>query len=86
MLWQDWIIAIGGFCFSIALIPSIRGKDKPPASTSVLTAFFLYVFAICFATLGMWLSMSSEILSGIAWTILLIQKVKLNGIRCSNDG
>lgn len=76
MRWQDIVIAFGGFAFSLALIPSIRGKDKPPVVTSLLTGFFLYIFAICFATLKMWLSMSSEIVSGICWTILLIQKMR----------
>ena len=74
MLWQDFVIMISCFGFAIALIPSIRGKQKPAKSSCVLTALLLMAIAVCFATLGLWLSFASEVASIIAWTILYFQK------------
>jgi len=74
MIWQDIVIMIACFGFAIALIPSIRGKQKPAKSSCILTIALLLAIAVCFATLGLWLSMTSEITAIIAWGILLFQK------------
>lgn len=74
MIWQDVVIMIACFGFAVALIPSIRGKQKPARSSCILTIALLMAIAVCFATLGLWLSMASEITAIIAWGILLVQK------------
>ena len=66
MIWQDIVIMIACFGFAIALIPSIRGKQKPAKSSCILTIALLVAIAVCFATLGLWLSMASEITAIIA--------------------
>lgn len=77
MIWQDVTIMTACFGFSIALIPSIRGKDKPARSTCLLTTILLIAIAVSFATLGLWLSFASELTSIIAWLILLFQNRRL---------
>ena len=74
MIWQDIVIMISVFGFAIALIPSIKGKQKPAKSSCVLTVILLSATAVSFATLNLWLSFISEISSIIAWGILLFQK------------
>ena len=74
MIWQDIVIMIACFGFAIALIPSIIGKRKPERSSCAITIILLAAIAICFATLGLWLSMVSEITAIIAWGILLFQR------------
>ena len=74
MLWQDWIFMVGGFIFSIALIPTIRDKDKPSVKTSLLTAGVLTAYLICYATLGLWLGFTSGVLTTGAWFLLAYQK------------
>ena len=75
MMWQDWVLAIGGFAFSIALIPSIRSKiGKPTQSTCAMTAFFLWLYCLVYASFDMWLSLTAGILSALCWSILLFQK------------
>ena len=74
MIWQDVVIMVACFGFAIALIPSIRGKQKPARSSCALTMVLLTAIAVCFATLGLWLSVVSEITAIIAWGILLFQK------------
>ena len=72
--WQDILIMLGGFGFSIALIPSVRGKQKPPRSSCVLTGVILASYCIAFVTMGLWLSTLSTSLTALMWFILLFQK------------
>jgi hypothetical protein len=78
ILWQDYVFAVGSFIFSIALIPAIISKDKPPISTSLTTGIILAVFIFCYASLGLWLSACSGSLTAIAWFILFFQKIYQN--------
>lgn len=73
-MWQDIIIMIACFGGSLALVPSIRGKNKPAKSSCVLTIIILVAIAVCFATLNLWLSLLATMSSIIAWAILLLQR------------
>ena len=74
MLWQDIVLMVSFFGFAIALIPSIRSKQKPTRSSCALTLFLLTLCGVSFATLGLWLSFLAEITAMLAWGILLFQK------------
>jgi hypothetical protein len=76
MLWQDYVLTAGSLVFSIALVPAVLAKDKPPLSTSVPTFFFLYLFAFVYSTLSLWISMCTTILTGTLWLILALQKYR----------
>ena len=71
---QDIIISVGMWIFFIALIPSIKSKDKPTLWTSIPTCMVLIVYAFTFATMELWLSVASNILTASAWLTLAIQK------------
>lgn len=74
MIWQDIVIMVACFSFSLALIPSIRGNYKPARLTCLATVIGLTATAVCFGTLGLYLALSSEITSIVAWGILLFQR------------
>jgi hypothetical protein len=74
-MWQDIVLMIGSFVCSAALMPTILSDTKPHAGTSTITAIVLIVFCICFATLGLWLTMIANAIACIAWVILLVQKL-----------
>lgn len=74
MIWQDIVIMISCFGFSLALIPTIKGKHKPEKSSCLLTFVLLSLCAISFATLGLWLSFVAELTAIIAWGILFFQR------------
>ena len=76
MRWQDVTIMAGSFIMALALLPSVKGKDKPALSSSLITGTITFIFCICFATLGLWLSASATFLSATMWCILAIQKLK----------
>jgi hypothetical protein len=75
-MWQDYVFMVGSFMFSLALIPAIRSRGKPPIKTSLSTGIVLAVFGVCYATLGLWLAMTANALTTICWFILFIQKLK----------
>ena len=74
MIWQDIVIMLSCFGFALALIPSIKGQQKPARSSCVITILLLTAIAVCFATLRLWLSFVSELTSITAWGILLFQR------------
>jgi len=73
MIWQDIVMSIIGFGFSLALIPTILGKSKPAFLSSLLTCAGLFITTICVLTLNLWLTTAADILATIAWGIILIQ-------------
>jgi len=74
MQWQDIILGVGQIIFFLALIPSIRSKDKPALSSSIITGTVLLVYALVFATLSLWFTVLTGIITTIFWYILAYQK------------
>ena len=74
LIWQDAVLMATGFVFSMALIPTIRAKEKPARLTCLITAIMLAINAGILTTLGLWLASISITLSDIAWWILLFQR------------
>lgn len=72
--WQDLVICLGCFGFALALVPSIRGKQKPARSSCLITMVLLAMIATSFITLHLWASFFAELASFAAWSILLFQR------------
>jgi len=72
--WQDVVLSAGSLVFFISLIPALRGPDKPPVSTGLLTGGMLTVYGLIYATLGLWLSLGGAFLVAGAWYALALQK------------
>jgi len=71
---QDWVFSVGQIIFLIALIPTLKGKDKPALTTSVVTSIILAIFAITYFTLDLWFSAVASVAMTAAWAILAFQK------------
>lgn len=78
---QDYILSFGSILFVIALIPSIRAKDKPALSTSLMTAVVLTVFALTYLSLKFWFATFSTSLTAVCWYILAWQKFTFKNIK-----
>lgn len=76
MIWQDWAFGIGTIIFSVALIPSILGKEKPALSTSLPTGITLMFFAFTQASLSLWLACVASVIAGSLWLTLAVQKYR----------
>jgi hypothetical protein len=71
--WQDLLLAIGSISFSVALVPTLRSDSKPALSTCVVTAVWLAVFTIVYATLSLWLAAVTSAVSAAMWFVLAAQ-------------
>ena len=72
--WQDYVLALCSFIFSLALIPSIIGSHKPEFSTSVVTGSLLLVYSAVYFSLGLWIAGIANTVSAILWLILAEQR------------
>lgn len=77
MIWQDWVFGIGTVVFSIALLPSIFGGEKPSLSTSLPTGAILMLFAFTQASLSLWFACFMSIIAGFLWFVLALQRHRI---------
>lgn len=73
MLWQDIVLTVGQFVFSLSLIPTIRAKEKPALSTCVMSAVMLTIYIPTLLSLQMYVSSFATVLVATGWWILLYQ-------------
>lgn len=78
MAWQDIVLSVGSWIFTIALIPSVLSKDKPALSTSLMTGTVLAVYVIVYITLSLWMAAVSTFLVAAMWYTLAVQKIRLD--------
>ena len=76
MIWQDIVLMIGGFVFAVALLPSVLGKHKPAASSSIATMIVLHIFCAVYVTLDLWLTFGATLITSTLWLVLAVQKLK----------
>lgn len=72
--WQDYVLALGSVIFTLALVPSLKSKNKPAIVTSLSTSSVLFVFAITFVTMSLWYSAIAAFVNGMAWLALAMQE------------
>jgi len=75
-VWQDVVLMSGSFIFALALLPSLFSKNKPNIKTSIITAFWLFIFAGVYTTLDLWLSFSATMVTAFLWAVLAVQGYK----------
>jgi len=80
MLWQDIVIAVVSLLFGFILIPQLKDmwRDKSILNiyTAGLTTIGLFILAITFYTLNLWISVVAETFSAIIWLLLFILSFK----------
>ena len=81
MIWQDIVISIAQVFFVVALIPSIRGKDKPALVTSIMNTILVSAIAATQLTLNLWFSALTALAIAAGHLILTIQKAKINRLK-----
>lgn len=89
MTWQDGAFAVGSACFTLALIPLLRNKRAMvPLKTSLMTAFWIAVFAYAHATIGFYWASFTEATASVAWFFVALRRspwtfyVKLKPFTC----
>ncbi len=81
MIWQDIAITIANIIASYALIPQVYygfryKKGMITKQTGFLTTLSLYVFALSYFTLGLYVSTASSFITGSLWLTLFLQTLR----------
>jgi hypothetical protein len=76
MVWQDYVLMLGGMILWISIIPMIKAKEKPPFLTSIPTSVTLTIFVVCLVTLHLYIAAFSTSGTAIFWWILVFQRAK----------
>lgn len=76
MSWQDVIFTLGSIGFSVALLPSVLGAEKPDVRTSAMTGSILAAFVVPYVSLSLWFSAASTAVLASLWMLLVAQRIK----------
>lgn len=69
-MWQDTVIAICQLAFLPAMLPTLKGADKPTLATSATNAGLVSVIAASLATLKLWFACITAAMMAAIWAIL----------------
>lgn len=76
MQWQDVVLSVGAVLLGVFLLPTIRGKDKPPVATSAGTSLVLCAWVVVFLSYELWFSAAVQAALVVGWAVIAIQKVR----------
>lgn len=74
-MWQDYVIAIVVFVFTLTIIPMIRSRVVLPLWTTLPMVLGAAVLIGTYSTLGLWTSVAVETGTLIGWTILAVRSI-----------
>ena len=75
MIWQDVIFLVGSVFSLIVLTPTLRNPmAKVPIGTSLPSALLGVVYGAAFFSLGMTLSATGSLLTGILWSLIAARR------------
>jgi hypothetical protein len=72
--WQDVVLAAGNIFFCFTLIPMLRHPVRPPLLTCIPTGLALLIGGFVFASLHLWLTALTQIVTGLQWLALVFKK------------
>lgn len=75
-MWQDIVLFILQMLTSVALVPTLLGKDKPEKTTSLFTSFVLLAMAFIYLTMQLSYASASAAVAGILWMVLFFQQAR----------
>jgi uncharacterized membrane protein len=71
MMWQDLIFLLGSVFSLVVLLPTLRDPmANVPLGTSLPSAIIGIVYGVTFFTLGMTLSATGAVLTGLLWSLI----------------
>ncbi len=73
---QDAVFTIGTVVFTIALLPTLRDRQKPPLATSIPITLTLVAFASSFLSLGLWFTAVATAIECGCWGAIAVQRYR----------
>ena len=86
MVWQDWVIMLGGLVITAGLIPILFDSEKPTLKASIPVAVVMSIYVYTFLTLGLWLSALGLLGQAVIWTVIGIQRIKCGRVARADEG
>ena len=83
--WQDIMLSAGNVFFCFTLIPMLRQPERPPLLTCIPTGLALLAGGFVFATLHLWLTALTQIITGLQWLALVFKKPPLAASSFTNS-
>lgn len=77
MVWQDLVLAAGGFVLTAGLVPMLHSPEHPPLRTSVTLLVVLSSYVVTLASLGLWVSALGTALQAVIWGAIALQRLKV---------
>lgn len=75
-MWEDYVIAVGAIIFIVALVPSLRGDNKPDLKTSLITGTTLLLFVAANVSLRLWFAAITTLILAVLWLVLAYQVIR----------
>ena len=72
--WQDVMLSAGNIFFCFTLIPMLRQPERPPLLTCIPTGLALLAGGLVFATLHLWLTALTQMITGLQWLTLVFKR------------
>ncbi|WP_049924317.1 hypothetical protein [Halopiger djelfimassiliensis] len=71
MVWQDVLFLVGSLLSVIVLVPAVRNANaRIPLATSLPKMLLGGVYAITFASMGMYLAAGGLLATGVMWCLI----------------
>jgi hypothetical protein len=83
--WQDIVLSAGNVFFCFTLIPMLRQPERPPLLTCIPTGLALLAGGFVFATLHLWLTALTQIITGLQWLALVFKRSSLAASSFTNS-
>lgn len=75
MMWQDAVFLVGSVLTMIVLVPTLRNPvANVPLGTSLPSACLGVVYGTAFLSLGMTLSATGSLLTGLIWSLIAARR------------
>jgi hypothetical protein len=77
--WQDVTLSAGNIFFCFTLVPMLRQRGRPPLLTCLPTGLALLAGGFVFATLHLWFTALTQMITGLQWLALAFKKSRQIG-------
>ena len=77
--WQDVTLSAGNIFFCFTLVPMLLQRGRPPLLTCIPTGLALLTGGFVFATLHLWFTAITQMITGLQWLALAFKKSRQIG-------
>lgn len=73
MIWQDYLMTVGGCVLAASLVPTAFGRFRPGRSSSVPMTVVLASYVVAMGTLSLWMSAGTIATQVVMWAVIAVR-------------